>query len=65
MLIAFEGIDQSGKATQARGAVDTLRARRRAATLISFPRYETAIGGLVRRALDGQLRYDAATMQLL
>ena len=65
MLIAFEGIDQSGKATQARGAIDTLGARGRAATLISFPRYETTIGALIGRALDGQLGYDPATMQLL
>ena len=65
MLIAFEGIDQSGKATQARGAVETLRARGRQTALVSFPRYETAIGRLIRQALVGELRYDAATVQLL
>ena len=65
MLIAFEGIDQSGKATQARGAVEALRARGRQTALISFPRYETAIGRLIRQALVGERRYDAATVQLL
>ena len=65
MLIAFEGIDQSGKATQARGAVEALRARGRQTALVSFPRYETAIGRLIRQALVGELRYDAATVQLL
>ena len=54
-----------GKARQARGAIDTLPARGRQAALISFRRHETAVDGLIRRALDGELRYDPATMQLL
>ena len=56
MLIAFRW-----QARQARGAIDTLPDRGRQATLISFRRHETAVGGLIRRALDGDLRYDPAT----
>ena len=65
MLIVFEGLDQSGKETQAR----TLRARleqdgRRVRSL-SFPEYETPIGREIRHALDGARDFSADVMQLL
>jgi dTMP kinase len=65
MLIAFEGLDQSGKETQAR----TLRARlaqegRRVRSL-SFPDYETSIGREIQHALAGEREFTPDVMQLL
>ena len=41
LLIAFEGLDQSGKQTQAERLRDQLTARGRECRLLSFPDYET------------------------
>jgi dTMP kinase len=65
MLIVFEGLDQSGKETQAR----TLRARlehegHRVRSL-SFPEYETPLGKELRQALDGAREFTPDVMQLL
>ena len=64
-LIAFEGLDQSGKQTQAEALAETLRAGGRTCELLSFPDYETAIGAELRRALHGERDYAADVMQLL
>ena len=64
-LIAFEGLDQSGKQTQAEALADILRERGRTCELLSFPDYETAIGTELRRALHGEREYAADVMQLL
>jgi len=64
-LIAFEGLDQSGKQTQAEGLRDFVRSRGRECTLLSFPDYETAIGAEISRALHGERDYAPDTMQLL
>ena len=64
-LIAFEGLDQSGKQTQAEALAGTLRDRGRTCELLSFPDYETAIGTELRRALHGERDYAADVMQLL
>ncbi len=64
-LIAFEGLDQSGKQTQAEGLRDHVVAQGRECRLLSFPDYGTAIGGEIARALQGQHHYAADTMQLL
>ena len=65
MLIVFEGLDQSGKETQAR----TLRARLEQAgyrvRALSFPDYETPIGREIRAALDGARDFAPDVMQLL
>jgi len=52
MLIAFEGIDQSGKATQAARATAWLRARGHDVLETVFPEYSTPTGKLIRSALD-------------
>jgi dTMP kinase len=65
LLIAFEGLDQSGKQTQGELLRDRLTARGRPVRLVSFPDYETAIGGEIRRALQGERHYGADVMQLL
>jgi dTMP kinase len=64
-LIAFEGLDQSGKQTQAGALHDYVTSLGRAARLLSFPDYETAIGAEIGRALHGERDYAPDTMQLL
>jgi dTMP kinase len=65
MLIAFEGLDQSGKATQAKALVSRLEHDGRAVTPVSFPDYQTPIGRELRAALDGARPFPADVMQLL
>ena len=65
LLIAFEGLDQSGKQTQAERVRDQVRARGRDCRLLSFPDYTTAIGTEIAKALHGEREYGADVMQLL
>ena len=65
LLIAFEGLDQSGKQTQAEMLRDRLRQDGHKSRLISFPDYATSIGEELARALAGEREYDADVMQLL
>jgi dTMP kinase len=65
LLIAFEGLDQSGKQTQAELLRDRLIAAGRAVRLLSFPDYGTPIGEEIERALRGARNYAADVMQLL
>jgi dTMP kinase len=64
-LIAFEGLDQSGKQTQAERLLAALRAAGHPAEFLTFPAYETAIGQEIDRALHGQREYQPDTLQLL
>lgn len=64
-LLAFEGLDQSGKQTQAELLRDRLVHGGRDARLVSFPDYGTAIGGEIARALAGDREYGPDVMQLL
>jgi len=64
-LIAFEGLDQSGKQTQAGLLRDRLKEDGRKARLVSFPDYGTSIGEEIARALQGEREYGADVMQLL
>ena len=65
MLIAFEGLDQSGKETQARTLGERLTSKGYQVRALSFPDYETPIGQELRRALDGQRDFTPDVMQLL
>jgi len=65
MLIAFEGLDQSGKETQAQQLRERLREGGRKVRLLSFPDYGTSIGEEIARALAGERDYGADVMQLL
>jgi dTMP kinase len=65
LLIAFEGLDQSGKQTQAERVRDQVTARGRDCRLLSFPDYTTAIGTEIAKALHGEREYFADVMQLL
>ena len=53
-LFAFEGLDQSGKQTQAELLRDHLKAHGRKARLVSFPDYGTSIGEEIARALSNE-----------
>jgi dTMP kinase len=64
-LLAFEGLDQSGKQTQAEGVRDYVTTQGRACRLLSFPDYQTAIGTEISKALHGERDYDADVMQLI
>ena len=64
-LVVFEGLDQSGKQTQAERLRDRLVAAGRTVRLLSFPSYDTPIGAEIGRALKGERDYAADTMQLL
>ena len=64
-LIAFEGLDQSGKQTQAELLRDWLKQEGRKARLVSFPDYATSIGEEIARALQGEREYEPDVMQLL
>jgi len=64
-LIVFEGLDQSGKQTQAELLRDRLKAEGRKSRLVSFPDYATSIGEEIARALTGEREYGPDVMQLL
>ena len=65
LLIAFEGLDQSGKQTQAERLKAAVEARGRTAVLLDFPSYETHIGMEIGAGLQGGRDYAPDTMQLL
>jgi len=64
-LIAFEGLDQSGKQTQAELLRDHLKQLGHKSRLVSFPDYGTSIGEEIARALQGERDYEPDVMQLL
>src|SRR6478736_3809168 len=64
-IIAFEGLDQSGKQTQAELLRDRLKQDGHKARLVSFPDYGTSIGEEIARALAGEREYGPDVMQLL
>jgi dTMP kinase len=65
VLVAFEGLDQSGKQTQAERLKAAVGARGRNAVLLDFPSYETHIGMEIGAGLRGERDYAPDTMQLL
>jgi dTMP kinase len=65
LLIAFEGLDQSGKQTQAELLRDHVIERGRTWHLLSFPDYSTVIGAEISGGLHGERDYEADVMQLL
>jgi dTMP kinase len=65
MLIAFEGLDQSGKETQARHLRARIEAEGRKVHALSFPDYQTPIGHELQQALAGERDFGPEVMQLL
>jgi dTMP kinase len=64
-LIAFEGLDQSGKETQASQLRDRLAAAGHSVELLEFPDYLTPIALEIERALRGERDYPPDVLQLL
>jgi len=64
-IVAFEGLDQSGKQTQAEMLRDRLKQNGHKSRLESFPDYATSIGEEIARALQGEREYGPDVMQLL
>jgi len=64
-VLAFEGLDQSGKQTQSERLAAGLRTEGRRVEFLSFPEYQTAIGTEIGKALQGERQYEADTLQLL
>ena len=64
-LIAFEGLDQSGKQTQAERLLAAFRSAGLGAEFLTFPEYTTAIGTEIGHALQGTRDYEPETLQLL
>lgn len=65
MLIAFEGLDQSGKETQARRLRSRIEQSGQRVRAVSFPAYETPIGKEIAAALAGTREFGPDVMQLL
>jgi hypothetical protein len=63
-LIAFEGLDQSGKQTQAERLLDAFRSAGHKAEFLTFPEYTTAIGEEIDRALQGKRDYQPDTLHI-
>ena len=65
MLIAIEGLDQSGKETQSRHLRARIEQDGRKVHALSFPDYETPIGQEIAKALKSERDFGPDVMQLL
>lgn len=65
VLIAIEGLDQSGKQTQAQRLATWCDARGWRVEVVGFPDYSTTIGTEIEQALRGQRQFSPDVMQLL
>lgn len=61
-IVAIEGIDGAGKATQSDLLRDSIEASGESAKVLSFPVYESFFGSTVRQLLDGKLPHSAETV---
>lgn len=64
-LIAFEGIDASGKNTQSRMLFEFLKRKGIGAEYLSFPDYSTPIGKEIKNFLSERVEYSLESRQLL
>lgn len=64
-LISFEGIDASGKETQAKMLVKHLTTNGYKVEFVSFPRYEAPIGELIKQALRGRYNFTMEALHML
>jgi len=64
-LIALEGIDGSGKATQAKRIQDLLMSKGKEAIVTGEPVYESATGKMIKEILNSDEKYDSFSLQLI
>ena len=64
-LITLEGIDKSGKATQALLLARKLKKKEAKVEIIAFPDYRTVIGKIIKTYLDGRIYLCPEIRQLL
>jgi dTMP kinase len=65
VLVAIEGLDQSGKETQAKRLAPWFDARGWRVEMLGFPDYTTPIGTEIARALRGERQFEPDVLQLL
>ncbi|MPZ19361.1 MAG: dTMP kinase [Luteitalea sp.] len=65
VLIAVEGVDQSGKQTQVEALAQHLRERHQRVETLEFPVYTTPIGQEIRAALASERSFPPDVLQLL
>jgi len=65
VLIAIEGLDQSGKETQSRRLREWFERNGRRVETLDFPCYTSRIAGEIAAALRGEREYAADALQLL
>jgi dTMP kinase len=65
LLIAIEGIDQSGKRTQSKLLAAKLRESGRSTDVMNFPNYGTPIGRCLRAYLNARVRLNPHSVHLL
>jgi dTMP kinase len=65
LLIAFEGLDQSGKQTQALRLREWLETQGHRVETLEFPSYDTPIAQEIELALGGERHYPPDVLQLL
>ena len=65
LLIAIEGIDQSGKATQSRLLAGRIRREGYSVEVVDFPNYGTRVGRLLKEYLAGNALWDHHAIHLL
>jgi dTMP kinase len=65
LLIAIEGIDQSGKKTQTELLVEKLKENGINATKMSFPDYKTPVGQLIKKILSNEIQVPIEVKHML
>lgn len=64
-LIVIEGVDRSGKSTQCRKLVESLKSRNVEAALVTFPDRTTTIGGIIDKYLKQEAHVCDEAIHLL
>jgi dTMP kinase len=65
IIIALEGIDKSGKETQARLLAEYLHSKGYSVAESGFPRYQTAIGKMIKQSLHSEIEISQMEMAKL
>lgn len=65
VFVVLEGVDRSGKSTQCKLLVESLRAKGRDAELVRFPERSTPLGAIIDRYLKREIELDDHAVHLL